>query len=96
MTETRTATEAEQRQVRLAALGVMLAALIMVAVLVAIGAYIVALPVLVIAAAAWWWAARLYADLNAQAMQHTAMANAAVRFTTPPPVDRPPADRFEG
>lgn len=95
MSETRTATEAEQRQVRLAALGVMLAALIVVAVLVAIGAYIPAVPVLAIAGAAWWWAARLYADLNAQEMQHTAMRNAAARFTVPPPVDRPPADRFE-
>lgn len=91
MDETRTATEAEQRHVRLAALGVMLGALIVVAVLVAVGAYVPALPVLAIAGAAWWWAARLYGDLRAQAMQAQAMSNARGRFQSPPP-----ADKFEG
>lgn len=91
MDQTRTAAEAEQHQVRLAALGVMLAALIVVAVLVAFGAYVPALPVLVIAGVAWWWAARLYSDLRDQAMQVQAMHNAQRRIVAPPP-----ADKFEG
>lgn len=89
MDQTRTAAEAEQRQVRLAALGVMLAALIVVAVLVAFGAYVPALPVAAIAGAAWWWAARLYSDLRDQAMQVQAMQNAQRRIV-------PPVDKYEG
>jgi hypothetical protein len=88
MDETRTAAEAEQHQVRLAALGVMLAALIMVAVLVALGAYVVAVPVAAIAGVAWWWAARLYSDLRDQAMQAQAMSNAQRRIVAPPPADK--------
>jgi hypothetical protein len=87
MDETRTAAEAEQHQVRLAALGVMLAALIVVAVLVAFGAYVPALPV--IAGVAWWWAARLYSDLRDQAMQVQAMQSSQRRIM-------PPMDKFEG
>jgi membrane protein implicated in regulation of membrane protease activity len=94
MDETRTATEAEQRQVRLVALGVMLAALIVAAVLVALQAWTVAAAAAVIAAVAWWWAARLYSELNAQTMQIQAMSNARGRFQAPPPP--PVADRFEG
>jgi len=93
MDEIRTATEAEQRQVRLAALGVMLVALIVAAVLVALQAWTVAAAAAVIAGVAWWWAARLYSDLSAQEMQRQAMANAKSRFSAPPPTT---TDRFEG
>jgi hypothetical protein len=88
MTETRTAAELEQYRVRMIALLVMLAGLIVAAVLVALGAYVPALATAGIAGAAWWWAARLYADLRDQAMQHRAMDNARGRFATPPPVDK--------
>lgn len=91
MSETRTAAELEQYRVRLIALVVMLAGLIVAAVLVALGAYVPALATAVIAVVAWWWAARLYADLREQAMQSTAMSNARSRFAVPPP-----ADKFEG
>ena len=92
MDETRTATETEQRRIRLAAFGVMLAALIVTAVLVALQAWTVAAVAAAIAGVGWWWAARMSADLSAQEMQRQAMNNAQKRFTAGPP----PADRFEG
>jgi hypothetical protein len=86
----RTRTEIEQARVRLGALGVMLGALVIAAVLVGLQVWTVAAASAGIAAVAWWWAARMYADLSEQEHQRQALTNARRRF-----VDGP-ADQFEG
>jgi hypothetical protein len=89
MDETRTAAQTEQARVRLAALGVHLGALVIAAVLVALGApWSVVLILGVIAASAGAWALKLYGDLQAQELQRSAVAAATRRFAKP--------DEFEG
>lgn len=85
MSTTRSA-EQEQRAVRAGALGVHLMALVLAAVLVAVGAsWTTVLAVAVIAAVAGGWALKLYSNLQEQALQDRAMASTAARFSAPPP-----------
>jgi hypothetical protein len=91
MDATRTAAEAEQARLRHVALGVMLGALMLAAVLVALQVWTVAASFAVIAAVAWWWAARMYADLAEAERVRMAVGQARRRFADPPA-----ADEFEG